>query len=80
MQDENEITGHWEDGKFIEETTSAKLNNQLGPFWTLSSVIQNNPELMQSEEGLKLIKDIASQCENSKEKIKSLIKLISKNE
>lgn len=76
---DNEKTGHWEDGKWVDETPQAKLKNQLGPFWTLSEIIINHPEFLQTDKGLELIKDLAKQCEDVKETIKNLIKETEKN-
>jgi hypothetical protein len=76
---DNERTGSWENGKWVDETPQAKLRNQLGPFWTLSEIISDHPEILQTEDGLKIATELAKQCENAKETIKNLIKETEKN-
>lgn len=71
----NEVTGSRDvNGNWVNETPQAKLRNQLGPFWTLSSIIIDHPEFLQTEEGLEMVKGLAKQCEDAKDVIRNLIK------
>lgn len=71
---DKEETGSRElDGTWTPETPQAKLRNQLSPFWTLSSILEDD-DILNSEEGLKLVKSLVETCEKSKETILSLIK------
>jgi hypothetical protein len=63
-----DINGNW-----VDETTQAKLRNMLGPFWTLSEIINDNPEILTDKEGLELIKQLAKTCEDHKDIISNLI-------
>ena len=57
----NEVTGSRDvNGNWVNETPQAKLRNQLGPFWTLSSIIIDHPEFLQTEEYEKVVKDPTS--------------------
>ena len=63
-----DINGNW-----VDETPQAKLRNMLGPFWTLSEIINDNPETLTDKEGLELIKQLAKTCEDHKDIITNLI-------
>ena len=82
MLHENEKTGNLDaDGIWVDETTSAKLRNALSPFWTLSTILSNletREKLLKTDDGKKLILDITQKCEESKNKILSLIDELSK--
>lgn len=70
----NDVTGSRDiNGNWVNETPQAKLRNQLGPFWTLSEIINDHPEFLQTTEGLELVKKLAKQCEDAKDIIKKLI-------
>jgi len=71
---DNETGSRDVNGNWIPETPQAKLRNQLGPFWTLSEIINDHPEFLQTDKGLELVKGLAKQCEDAKETIKNLIK------
>ncbi len=63
-----DINGNW-----VDETPQAKLRNMLGTFWTLSEIINDNPEILTDKEGLELIKQLAKTCEDHKDIISNLI-------
>ena len=82
MLHENEKSGHRDiDGNWIDETPAAKLRNSLSPFWTLSTIISDEEmreKLLKTDEGQKLLIDIAQRCEQLKGKILSLIEELAK--
>jgi len=77
MRKFSESTGHRDtQGNWINETTQTKLRNQLGPFWTLVDILSEErlEKLLNTPDGLEMIKDCAEQCKNSRQNILDLIK------
>jgi len=75
-------TGHRDlEGNWIDEPSAAKLRNSLSSFWTLSKIISDEEmreKLLKTDEGQKLLIDIAQRCEESKGKILGLIEELAK--
>lgn len=83
MLHENQKSGHRDvDGNWIDETPAAKLRNKLSPFWTLSTMLTDEvmvEKFFGTEEGKKLLQDIAKTCEDNKKLIIDLIDELAKN-
>lgn len=70
----NEISGSRDvNGNWVDETIQAKLRNKLGPFWTLSTILSENSDILNTEKGLNIVKDLAKTCEENKQIIIDLI-------
>jgi hypothetical protein len=72
----SENTGHRENGEWVNETPQAKLRNQLGPFWTLVSILSEErlDKLLNHPDGLEMIQKCLEQCKDSQQTILDLIK------
>ncbi len=74
---EEEKSGHRDiNGNWVDEALTARLRNQLGVFWTLSTMLTdkdmqegffNDPKIK------KLVLDVAKTCEGNKTRILDLI-------
>lgn len=76
MKKFSESTGHRNvDGSWVDETITAKLRNQLGPFWSLVSILSEErlDKLLSTDGGLEIIKELVLSCKNSQHKIIELI-------
>lgn len=77
MRKFSESTGHRDyEGNWIEESITAKLRNQLGPIWTLISILSEErlDKVLNSDGGLELITDLVKNCKDSQVNIIELIK------
>jgi hypothetical protein len=77
MKKFSESTGHRDtQGNWVNETPQAKLRNQLGPFWTLVDILSEErlEKLLNTPDGLEMIKDCVEQCKNNRQNILDLIK------
>lgn len=64
-------------GKWIPETSQAKLRNRLSPFWTLTDILSNDDmlsKMLSTEKGREIIKSLADRCNENKSVILDLIK------
>lgn len=63
--------------KIEKESLTAKLRNKLGPFWSLSELIQNKEnfdKVISSDPGI--VENICKQCELNKSLIIEIIEAI----
>lgn len=77
MKKFSESSGHRDvNGNWVEETTQAKLRNQLGPFWTLTDVLDSDRinKVLEMDGGKELIERLVKQCNENKQIILDLIK------
>lgn len=77
MKKFSESTGHKDiDGNWINETSQAKLRNQLGPFWTLVDILSEErlDKVLKLDGGLEMISKLVIQCKDSRQEILDLIK------
>ena len=77
MRKFSESTGHKDvDGNWVNETTQAKLRNQLSPFWTLVDLLSDDrlDKVLNHPQGLEMIQKCLEKCKSNQEVILELIK------